>query len=155
MTTIVTIGTQILAIGDDTPTDTERGLLFDGLTYSALTLADVSVYQAAPPEDYAPGKYLYDGSAFTPNPAYIEPTPPSQPDAIPAPPLTKIDILKRITADEWKLFEDSTDKDVRYAKAVFDSTTEIHRDDPLTVALFPMLEAKGVLASGRAAEILA
>lgn len=70
-------------------------------------------------------------------------------------PLTQLDIIRRITADEWTAFCASTIPDIMRFKAAFDATDYIYRNDPLTVAGFAGLVAVGILAPGRPAEILA
>ena len=69
--------------------------------------------------------------------------------------LSKVDILRRITSAEWNTLETSTLPDARYALAVFNNAPQVDRNDPLTIALFGKLETIGILAAGRAAEILA
>jgi hypothetical protein len=69
-------------------------------------------------------------------------------------PLTRLDIIRRITAAEWDLFCSSTIPDIIRFKAAFDNTDYIYRNDPLTQAGFAGLVAVGILATGRPAEIL-
>ena len=70
-------------------------------------------------------------------------------------PLSKVEIMRRITSAEWKALETSAHQDARYALAVFNAAPQVDRNDPLTVQLFGALEAIGILAAGRAAAILA
>jgi hypothetical protein len=69
-------------------------------------------------------------------------------------PLSKVDIMKRITPSEWQAFQTSTDTTVMYFRDVFANTTQVHRTDPLTLTCFNYLEQAGILASGRTSEIL-
>jgi hypothetical protein len=69
-------------------------------------------------------------------------------------PLTRLDIIRRITAAEWDLFCSSTIPEIIRFKAAFDNTDYIYRDDSLTQAGFAGLVAVGILEAGRPAEIL-
>lgn len=69
-------------------------------------------------------------------------------------PLTRLDIIRRITAAEWDAFCSSTIPDIIRFKAAFDNTDYIYRGDSLTQAGFAGLVAVGILAPGRPAEIL-
>lgn len=69
--------------------------------------------------------------------------------------LSKVMIMRRITPTEWALFNASTDPMAVYAFAVFNATGDVDPSDPLTVQLFGALESMGILAAGRAAQILA
>ena len=69
-------------------------------------------------------------------------------------PLSKVGILRRVTAEEWEALQTSQSKHVRYFRDVFNAATNIYRNDPLTIAGFAMLEQAGVLRAGRAEEIL-
>lgn len=70
-------------------------------------------------------------------------------------PLTRLDIIRRITPSEWDSFCFSTIPEIKLFKAAFDTTDYIYRNDPLTQAGFAGLVAVGILAPGRPAEILA
>lgn len=69
-------------------------------------------------------------------------------------PLTRLDIIRRITAAEWDAFCSSTIPDIIRFKAAFDNTDYIYRNDELTQAGFAGLVAVGILTAGRPAEIL-
>lgn len=71
-------------------------------------------------------------------------------------PLTKIDIHSRITTAEWEAFKNSTNADVRRAYDIFQGmTSNIHRNSPLTQAMFAAIVADGIMTQARADEVLA
>lgn len=73
------------------------------------------------------------------------------------PKLTHRTFLKRLTATEFKAIRQAAknDADVDMFMYLFERSQEIDLNDPDTVSGVQMLEAKSLLAAGRAAEILA
>lgn len=69
-------------------------------------------------------------------------------------PLTRLDIIRRITAREWNAFNESTIPEIVRFKAAFDLTDYIYRNDPLTKEGFDGLVVVGILSAERVAEIL-
>ena len=70
-------------------------------------------------------------------------------------PLTRLDIIRRVTPTEWDAFCACTIPDIIRFKAAFDNTDYIYRGDVLTQAGLAGMVAVGILESGRPAEILA
>lgn len=69
-------------------------------------------------------------------------------------PLTPVEIMRRLTPQEWHLFQSSIDLTVAYFREVFNKTTQIYRNDPLTQAGFKALVDVGVLTTERVSEVL-
>lgn len=70
-------------------------------------------------------------------------------------PLTAVEVMRRITPDEWAAFQSSADVGVAYFRAVFAKTDQVYRNDPLTVAGFAALVDAGILTADRVTEVLA
>lgn len=70
-------------------------------------------------------------------------------------PLTKSEVLRRVSATEWHSLESATDPYSRYLLTVFNNASLVDRNDPQVVLWFQALEALGHIGVGRAAEILA
>lgn len=83
----------------------------------------------------------------------VEPPPPPPP---PVTVLSKFEFLKRFTSDERKAINAAAkvDPDVEDFKMLLDAAQEVDLGNPDTVSGVNLLETAGLLASGRAAEIL-
>lgn len=109
------------------------------------------------------GNYkLTDGNVIVADAEFITE---NYPDAVlvneaspPAPkiktPLTKSEILRRVSASEWNSLESATDPYSRYLLAVFNNATIVDRNDPQVILWFESLERLEHIAVGRASEIL-
>ena len=69
-------------------------------------------------------------------------------------PLSDVEIMRRITPEEWDAFQSSTNENIMYFRDVFAKTPVIYRNDPLTQAGFGMLVTAGILTQARVDEIL-
>lgn len=69
-------------------------------------------------------------------------------------PLTPVEIMGRLTPEEWEAFQISTDTTIGYFRALFAKASTVYRNDPLTQAGFSALVATGILTQARADEIL-
>lgn len=70
-------------------------------------------------------------------------------------PLTPVEIMRRLSPTEWAAFQDSTDVDIIYFRALFNKAPIIYRNDPLTQAGFAALINEGLLSAERVNEVLA
>lgn len=70
-------------------------------------------------------------------------------------PLTPVEIMRRLTPTEWAAFQAATDTTIVYFRAIFDKTSVVYRNDPLTQAGFAALVSAGILNSERVSEVLA
>lgn len=70
-------------------------------------------------------------------------------------PLSRLDILTRISDDEFAAMESTQHPTMRRGWAMFQSAQLIYRGDIRTQQMFALAEALGIIAQGRAAEILA
>lgn len=90
-------------------------------------------------------------------PPYVAPPEPT-PAPVPAPPpLSKIEFLRLFTPAEIVAIRAaaSTNELVAYYQYMLDATTVVLLTDPDIVSGVPMLEAGGLIAPGRASQILA
>jgi hypothetical protein len=69
-------------------------------------------------------------------------------------PLTPVEVMRRLSPAEWVAFQASTDANIVYFREVFNKTTQIYRNDPLTQAGLQALVIAGILASERVGEVL-
>lgn len=72
----------------------------------------------------------------------------------PAQPITKLQFLRRFTAEERIAIRASSDPIIVDFMALLDLAEEVRVDDPDTTAAVAYLTAMGLLAAGRDAEIL-
>jgi hypothetical protein len=70
-------------------------------------------------------------------------------------PITPVELMRRLTPSEWSAFQASTDTDIAYFRAIFNKTSLIYRNDPLTQAGFTALVSAGILDAQRVSEVLA
>lgn len=81
-----------------------------------------------------------------------------EPPPLPLPPvLTKYEFLKRFTSTERKAITAAAvvDEDIADFKLLLDAATDVDCGNEDTIAGVNSLEASGILAAGRAAQILA
>lgn len=70
-------------------------------------------------------------------------------------PLAPVEVMRRLTPQEWAAFQASTDTNIVYFREVFNKTTQIYRNDPLTQAGLQALVSVGILTDSRVSEVLA
>jgi len=70
-------------------------------------------------------------------------------------PLTPVEVMRRLSPTEWASFQASTDSNIVYFREVFNKTTQIYRNNPLTQASLQALVSAGILASERVSAVLA
>lgn len=69
-------------------------------------------------------------------------------------PLTPVEVMRRLTAQEWDAFQNSANINIIYFREVFNKTTQIYRNDVLTQAGIAGLVAVGILTAERAVEVM-
>lgn len=119
----------------------------------------VQVIESETDPDGINGQWVACGDAA--GPGWIRPgvdLPFEPPAPIPAPrELAKIDFLKRFTQAERMAIRAAgrSNPEVEDYIELMNAATVVHRDDPDMVRGITLMEAAGVLAAGRAAQILA